>query len=546
MFESIWNGIRSFLGLIVPFFAEVRDFKGWNRLLIWAIQISIFIVLMATAYILGERLNVKAHVHAPNAIRNYFLPWLVVLFYVLVWMFWWFWKILLEKDGESSDFPDIDQAWNAAVRDLRAAGIYVTDVPIYLVIGEPAQGEHALFQGSQIKFEVHTPHDVRSPIRLHANRDFLFISCSGTSGTGKLAQLVNHDEHVADTYAEEFASSEFGENDPLVQTMGKSLGADAMKSICATGSVGAALHILRDARKAGRDLNPDEIKALGEMAQKSRRQPRPLIKSEQEKNNLKARLRHLCRLIAQERRPVCPVNGILVVIPFLSTQHDDDSVEYSNMIRGDLTAAREALQITCPVYALLADLETQSGFSEFALRMSKTDKARRCGRSVPLGAEVDDSRMPGLIRDGLQYLIRGVLTDKVYDEAFQLENNVKLTLADVTKHNNQVYLFLTKLYRAEYRLADIVNNGILFQPMKPPLYGGCYLAATGKTEDMQAFLPGVFQKMKEDRGDFVSWTPAALTEDARYRSLTIYGYIALAVTVVFAVGLAALAKFRGG
>ena len=68
-----------------------------------------------------------------------------------------------------------------------------------------------------------------------------------------------------------------------------------------------------------------------------------------------------------------------------------------------------------------------------------------------------------------------------------------------------------------------------------PMFGGIYLAATGRDGKQQAFVEGVFQRVIESQ-NAVSWSPEALAEDARRSRLAVVGYAAVAVLAVAAVG----------
>ena len=48
------------------------------------------------------------------------------------------------------------------------------------------------------------------------------------------------------------------------------------------------------------------------------------------------------------------------------------------------------------------------------------------------------------------------------------------------------------------------------------LFGGCYFAATGETEDRQAFVKAVLEKLPEQQEE-LQWTEAAYREDQRYQ-----------------------------
>src|SRR5207247_3858432 len=105
--------------------------------------------------------------------------------------------------------------------------------------------------------------------------------------------------------------------------------------------------VLARAREQGRDPSDlteeekREIRALvgQEEAQRGGRKtgPRPqILKNAPEVERCSARLRHLCRLIVRDRRPFCPANGILFLVPFAGADSDDDAAQTGGAIHQDL------------------------------------------------------------------------------------------------------------------------------------------------------------------------------------------------------------------
>src|SRR5262249_46803739 len=125
-----------------------------------------------------------------------------------------------------------------------------------------------------------------------------------------------------------------------------------------------------------------------EHAQKTQK-PRPLLlKYTEEVKRLTARLKHLCRLIVRDRHPYCPVNGILLLLPFGATDRKEDADQIGAICQQDLAALRQALQVHCPVIALVCDLEIAAGFREFIERFPAEQRQRRVGQRFPLAPDL--------------------------------------------------------------------------------------------------------------------------------------------------------------
>src|SRR5262249_40069964 len=120
--------------------------------------------------------------------------------------------------------------------------------------------------------------------------------------------------------------------------------------------------------------------------------PRPhLLKNTAEVELLTARLRYLCRLIVRDRKPYCPVNGMMALIPFGATDTDDDANQTAAICQQDLQTARRAFQVNCPVLALVCDLEAASGFKEFMERFPTEQRQRRLGQRLPLAPDLAEN-----------------------------------------------------------------------------------------------------------------------------------------------------------
>jgi hypothetical protein len=81
------------------------------------------------------------------------------------------------------------------------------------------------------------------------------------------------------------------------------------------------------------------------------------------------RLRYVCRLLARARQPLCPLNGILTVLPFRAVSDVMLAKDIPAAVQGDLTAVRQVARVRCPVTALVAGMEAERGFGELVRRV---------------------------------------------------------------------------------------------------------------------------------------------------------------------------------
>src|SRR5260370_33162532 len=109
--------VGKFLGLILPVFAKAGDFRGLGALK-WVIHFLLVALILALLWFINWKFGVGRLIKAQNVyLRDYFLPILFVLIYALCWLVWMVWK-LLGSEQTSSEFRDIDDAWEEGLQGL--------------------------------------------------------------------------------------------------------------------------------------------------------------------------------------------------------------------------------------------------------------------------------------------------------------------------------------------------------------------------------------------------------------------------------------------
>jgi type VI protein secretion system component VasK len=512
----------------------------------WLLRVALVALLLYGAYWFSVLIGAKVDTPVPvigKQIGHYWLPTLVFSLILLGWLFWLLWK-LWAPDEEASSFPDIDQAWDEAVDALHQAGIEMGDLPLYLVLGQPASTEQALFNAAQLQLKVNgAPNRPEAPLHVYAHRDgrhdSLFVTCAGASLLGKQAAILSGVGDLGFDITGQGSQEEgLAPNDDL--DIYKSLGAEQLKSLRSTGPAQEAAAMLEQARREGRSkLSGREIRAIRIKA--GLRVPQ--LHGDREEIELQAaRLKHLCRLIVRDRGPYCPINGILWLVPLAAADSEEDSNHTAAFCKQDLATARGVLQVHCPAYALVCDLETVTGFREFLEEFVKSGKGKlqqRMGQRFPLLPDLDQTtKWPEVLERGVQWICQVFLPTSVY-KLFRVETPGRDELGDVIRSNARLYLFLSQLRERQKRLSRILTNGIAADTGEPALFGGCYLAGTGRDTKEQAFVAGVFRKLMENEGNYVTWTPEAIYEEANYNRWKQVGYVALAIFVLMALGLGA-------
>jgi hypothetical protein len=244
------------------------------------------------------------------------------------------------------------------------------------------------------------------------------------------------------------------------------------------------------------------------------------------------RLRYILSKLTRIRHPLCGINGILAMLPFESIQSDPrEAAELEQAVKADLLVAQRTLELQAPVTALIVGLEKESGFSEMVRRVGRERAAaQRFGRrfdirSIPTPEELTALCAPvcGAFEDWVYTLFReeGALTrpgnTRLYGLLCKVRCNLKGRLAAILAHGFG--------YDAQLQSSD-----------DPIAFSGCYFAATGETEDRQAFVRGVLDKQEEEQED-VEWTTRALANNRRYVLLASAGFALSAVLLVTLAGM---------
>jgi hypothetical protein len=476
-------------------------------------------------YILNAVLKIGPTI--PSKLRflaDIWLPILFLLMYVLAWLGWWLWTLLTAEVGPSS-YPDVDEAWDEAVATLARAGIQVTDLPLFLVVGRPEgpedaeagergrKAEEVLFhQAAQLTLAVkQAPARPRSPLRVYASRDALYVTCAGASLLGRQAAILAGEAEAA-VGAGTTSADGVSYEEPIDKTLRPDSAPEPVRQM---------VGIVRDIAKKGGAATAEERRALRRLERKDKPQL-SLLKDRATVSELTGKLRHLCRLIVRDRQPYCPINGLLVLVPFAATDSDEDTQNTAEACVRDLQTVRGTLKVNCPQFALLCDLETAPGFGEFISRQDPKDRQRRVGQRFPLGTDLRGQPLSDALDGSVHWLCNNVLREWVY-RLFRVEATAKDDPTAVVEGNCRLYLMLSEMWERANRLSRILTRGLLGSGESSLRFGGTYLASTGQDAGQQAFVAGVFRRLTDSQ-NYVAWTDEAKAEDARQHRWANIGY----------------------
>jgi hypothetical protein len=267
-------------------------------------------------------------------------------------------------------------------------------------------------------------------------------------------------------------------------------------------------------------------------------QRQPALLSPQDSAEQLERLHYVCQMLRRARQPLCALNGILVLLPMrliLGSQRETD--ELQRAVRGDLRAVGRVLELQCPVTALVVGMEGEPGFRELVRRVGRERAAvQRFGQRYDLRSIATPEEMQALCAH-----VCGAFEDWVYT-LFREQGALS------RPGNTQLYALLCKVrLTMKHRLAEILAGAFGYDPHRsrdnPVLFSGCYFAAIGTSDDRQAFVKGVFNKLTEEQ-EQVEWTPRAVRNNRRYLWAAYLGLAFDAVIVVALGGMIASRFFK--
>jgi hypothetical protein len=543
MWQWFSTALTWVVNLIFPFFEEAWTSRRVSRGVLLLLHILIVAAILVLLWYLDKHYfhiadhNVLIQVGL-RPLRPFWLPILFLLIYTFCWLSWWLWKLFL-PEAEVGAFPDIDRAWQIGCEVLAAAHISVRDLPLFLILGTPEdrEQERSIFHGSQLIVNQ-SPDNPNDPVHVYATREGIFVTCAGASALGLYARSL-----VGEGPARSEQSVSLEEEEILA-----TLNPRSSRRLDPQGAVEKMAAVLIQAEREGRPLTKAEKRELRCIYRQDNRQ-RSILKKPHLFDEQVARLEYLCRLIVRDRSPYCPINGILLMIPFAGLDSEEDASDTGMVCQRDLKTAIDTLRVHCPLIVLVCDLETAPGFTDFIQHFSQRDRLRRIGQrchmvlEFPPSRQEDNGELPSarMARSLADWVCDSVVKTWVA-EKFQLEKG-NGALDSVVAVNSRLFLFFDELQQRNRRLGNILSSVVTTE--RDPerlLFGGCYLAGTGK-ENEQAFVRDVIRRLIESE-NCVYWTESARAEEASYYRWVVLGWTSLAVLVVLVAGLLAWLPWR--
>ncbi len=491
-----------------------RSFTGWSLPTRVSIVIFVFLLLCVIGYY-AYALLLNPNGSASQAIKDPIFN--IILFVLLVALpcaSYFAVKSWLET--EPSQFPDIDDAWNEGWTAVRRAGIEPTQTPIFLAYGvSTAKQADQVMEATDWELVVKGEPDGKVPLRWYANDDGIVIFLLGASATSKAQAVIAQSAFVSPAMGQPEAVG--GIRGTLVGSAPVSPSPAPVTGIRGTFVPGSdPSSVVSSAPPQTSNFNhrgtivasgPAEVGVSSTVTTNS---PAAAVLDRKMLSEQLERLNRVCKLAAQARQPLCPINGCIAIVEWDSMNRCSPG-QLSGPLRDDTRTIIECSEVHTPTVVFVTGLEDETGFTELVRRVGES-KARenRFGHGFNHLAPTTPDQLRLLAEHAC-----GAFEDWIY-ELFRHPDCLGRT------KNDKLFALLCKIRTmAQPRVVELLSSlaGVSESPDKRgPLLCGAYFGAAGSTRIRQAFVRSVFDKLFDLEED-LEWTETAWRRDAGYRSI---------------------------
>jgi|GEM_PF-1012699 hypothetical protein len=533
-YRIIWSTLR-LMGVVVGLFPKAGKL---SRNTYVAIHYFIICCTIAVLAFYSNRLVPEASVTVPfRFVQRFYVAITFVALYLVLRVSIAAYLLFMSRDV--SEFDDINQAFEAGLEELAREGFDLQWLPVFLISGASPEQQKSIIEASKIPWKVNCSSDDPrfATLSFHASDEALFICLNdvgamsrqqkkGASKGGPATKMVSNPGVQATMTPDAIRAAVQGSScsEQSSGDAGRTLPPGRVAAIVGAtippGGAKVGSTLPPGGGGFGRTMQPGEIARAAETSNKTAAvqssfagaAPAGLEKlSKDELRYERRRLEYFCQILATERGPYCPLNGLLQVIPLKWTQSRSDTYkDLMEAIKVDLQAMHDTFHMQFPVVCMHSGLEELIGLKEFVERGNEINsrfKDSRAGSHYPSGLVIDEKSSSWVVERGLIWF-----RDWVYAEFAK-------NLAD--PKNRQLYQFLCSLALRRDRLAreiqTVVGELKLQQPVR---LKGCYFAATGKEPARQAFVHDLILRLMSEQND-VAYLPEFITRDSRCRLIAV-------------------------
>lgn len=504
----VWNWITAPVMALASLPRTVAGLSLAGRIALCVAVFQILVVLLGTALlVLGDGRQVIEAWWRPGKLAV--LAVLLVLTPALVYQAARLW---LERDV--SRFPDIVEAWQAALTELRWQGISPADTPLFLVLGAASdEEEERLLAEAPCEFVAMGAPQGAAALHVYGGPDAIFV-CLATCA--RLSDIVRHADRrsvaavpaaVPGLEASAVASSDAIRGTVMIGQ------AEAETPVEAAPPVMPA-HVPPIA--AGRNDTIDISQVAVATEAPSMRSPSPQAATA-DRREMRERLAYFCGLLRGARGGVAALNGIMAIVPGGRLMRGSvDPQSLGQALGDDVATVLATTGVRPPVVVVAACMESEPGFVEFIRRMPAAQRNQRVGQKFPTGIPASHDQLGSLAVRACAH-VEDLITGRLFraPDALSVAGNDRLATLLARLRGDLAPRLKTVLQRA-LLAPEGESNGMT------PFVAGCYLVSSGAAENARGFIRGVFERFIDpDTGCLgdLEWTSQELAADEASRGL---------------------------
>ncbi len=245
------------------------------------------------------------------------------------------------------------------------------------------------------------------------------------------------------------------------------------------------------------------------------------------------RLDAVCRELAERRRPFCPVNGVLVMVP-LDAADDTELADHVGMrVERDLQTVAAATETSVSAQWIFCDLDQCRGSHAFLDRFPETQRHRRLGACLPAAPPSE----PDAEAEGIDRAVRWICDELFPPLGYRLMRRDVAAPADdrlMSQENRRIHRLVDVMRGRREGMSRMLRRAVAAAEGRVRLRG-CFIAATGASAASgQAFAEGCIPFILDLQNE-VQWSPERRRRDRWQRRAAIAIYFAVAAATVVTV-----------
>jgi hypothetical protein len=517
IFSSLKTRVSNTVNLIFFPSDKTRFERNVRRLR----NLVILVLLSVLLWFITVRTRLDTSVRAPLLVLRPF--WLVFLLWsgVLAYLSIRRLIYLMRIEPSYSLYPEIEENWNYIKQKMAELSVSPKDLPIILVLGHrPIDGVH-FFDNLQLRLRnIRLRNESESNFQADLTESAIIITCQNASALGAYTRRI-------ELARAPFVRSVF--NDPKPDNIKR--------------TSNQLIGLSGESQRVQETENPNDEQSKSFKPETNAEERERSLVTQDEINQFSAKLKYLCELIAADRYPYCPVNGVVLVVSKEVMESDQLIANAIEMSRVDMESIRLASGLDFPYAVLASNMHRLQGFETLVGRLDINSKMRYLGIALHTRIDLSPDLWSKQIRKGLRWFRQRALPAMVAKELLKVPPSVlgpqTSQRGPVIQSNHNAYIFLQEAGKQWKRLEYYCSRISQMQLKKKsgnPRFAGLFLTGLENTEVGPWVFIHEFLKHLLTQQDSISWTPETLSDNRKRSRLArlIIGLVLVVIVLVLA------------